>query len=183
MGHLPVRRSAKQGESFISQATELVSSGRVLGIFPEGTTTREEKYWPMTAKTGAAKIALASSAPIYPVVFWGTQHFLPRYSYLPRFWARPRIVLKVLDPITVDLDTVPSTEYARVISNEITKVLTNELAKLRGEPPRIPSYDLRVDGDPWGKVPRSQLVAQDTIEIKRQLKLARQMKKAREEMR
>ena len=52
-------------------------------IYPEGTTTREPDLWPMRGKTGAARLALATGAPVIPVVMWGPERiFDPRTSKL-----------------------------------------------------------------------------------------------------
>ena len=42
-------------------------------VYPEGTITRQPDLWPMTGKTGAARIALASGVPVIPVAQWGAQ--------------------------------------------------------------------------------------------------------------
>ncbi len=48
-------------------------------IYPEGTTTREPDLWPMKGKTGAARLALATGAPVIPVAMWGPERiFDPR---------------------------------------------------------------------------------------------------------
>ena len=59
-------------------AAALRDNGAII-IYPEGTTTREPNLWPMRGKTGAARLALATGAPMIPVVMWGPQHmFDPR---------------------------------------------------------------------------------------------------------
>ena len=48
-------------------------------IYPEGTITREPQLWPMRGKTGAARLALATGAPVVPVAMWGPERlFDPR---------------------------------------------------------------------------------------------------------
>ena len=48
-------------------------------IYPEGTTTKEPDLWPMRGKTGAARLALATGAPVIPVAMWGPERiFDPR---------------------------------------------------------------------------------------------------------
>ena len=57
-------------------------------IYPEGTTTKEPDLWPMRGKTGAARLALATGAPVVPVAMWGPQRiFDPRTKKLR---LRPR---------------------------------------------------------------------------------------------
>ena len=53
-------------------------------IYPEGTLTRDPDLWPMTGKSGAARIALATGCPVIPVGQWGAQEILPPYAKKPR---------------------------------------------------------------------------------------------------
>ena len=63
-------------------------------IYPEGTTTREPDLWPMRGKTGAARLALATGAPVIPVAMWGPEQlFDPRTSKLR---LRPRTPVTVV---------------------------------------------------------------------------------------
>ena len=41
-------------------------------IYPEGTTTKDPDNWPMQAKTGIARLVLASpDTPVVPIGQWG----------------------------------------------------------------------------------------------------------------
>ena len=40
--------------------------GHLVGVYPEGTLTRDKEYWPMIAKTGAARLAVIAKVPVYP---------------------------------------------------------------------------------------------------------------------
>ena len=42
-------------------------------VYPEGTITRDPGLWPMTGKSGAARIALETGCPVIPVGQWGAQ--------------------------------------------------------------------------------------------------------------
>ncbi len=54
-------------------AEEIIRSGWVLGIFPEGT--RSEDYRPMRAKSGAALIAKQTGADVLPVSIYTDQNY------------------------------------------------------------------------------------------------------------
>ena len=41
--------------------------GECVVVYPEGTLTRDPDLWPMVGKSGAARIALATGAPVIPV--------------------------------------------------------------------------------------------------------------------
>ena len=53
-------------------------------IYPEGTLTRDPDLWPMTGKTGAARVALTTGCPVIPVAQWGAQELLAPYAKRPR---------------------------------------------------------------------------------------------------
>lgn len=55
---------------------EGIGQGELIGIYPEGTLTRDPNLWPMTGKTGAARIALTTGCPVIPVAQWGPQELL-----------------------------------------------------------------------------------------------------------
>jgi 1-acyl-sn-glycerol-3-phosphate acyltransferase len=66
----------------VTAAVEAVHSGRLIGIFPEGTRSPDGRLH--RGKTGVARMALASGAPVVPVGITGTDRALPRGSKLPR---------------------------------------------------------------------------------------------------
>jgi 1-acyl-sn-glycerol-3-phosphate acyltransferase len=65
--------------------------GHCVGIYPEGTLTRDENLWPMVAKTGIARLAIISKAPVIPVAQWGDQNLLAPYSKKIVLWRRTKI--------------------------------------------------------------------------------------------
>ena len=48
-------------------------------IYPEGTITRDAAGWPMTAHSGAARLALVNDIPVIPTVHWGTLQVYDHY--------------------------------------------------------------------------------------------------------
>ena len=67
-GAFPVERGADAGRA-IAAAVKLLEQGDVIGLFPEGTSlpNRKRGY-----KRGAARLALATGAPLIPVALVGT---------------------------------------------------------------------------------------------------------------
>ena len=51
-----------------------------MGIYPEGTITKDPDLWPMIGKTGAARVALETGCPVIPIAQWGPQEILAPYS-------------------------------------------------------------------------------------------------------
>ena len=68
--------------------------GECVVVYPEGTLTRDPDLWPMTGKSGAARIALATGAPVIPVGHWGAQDVLAPYAKRPHLFPRKHVVMK-----------------------------------------------------------------------------------------
>ena len=90
-GQIPVARESDKASHALDSALGLLKAGHCVGIYPEGTLTRDENLWPMVAKTGIARLAILSKAPVIPVAQWGDQNLLPRYSKKLVFWRRTEI--------------------------------------------------------------------------------------------
>jgi 1-acyl-sn-glycerol-3-phosphate acyltransferase len=73
-GAFPVERGRGDVEA-IAKAVELVRSGEVVVMFPEGTRQRKglRKRWEARPHTGAARIAQRAGAPLVPAAIKGTE--------------------------------------------------------------------------------------------------------------
>jgi 1-acyl-sn-glycerol-3-phosphate acyltransferase len=75
-GMIPIRRHEADRQA-LRKAIEALENGEVLGIFPEGTRSKDKVLH--EGEEGAAYVALKTSAQILPVAIWGTQDAkLPR---------------------------------------------------------------------------------------------------------
>jgi len=97
----------------------------------------------MVAKTGVARLALTTGAPVIPVAHWGAQDVLPYGSSRPRLLPRKTVHMRAGPP--VDLSGYAgkplNAETLRAATEVIMADITAMLAELRGEqPPAIP-YD------------------------------------------
>ncbi len=63
-GHIPVK--AGQGQGAIDTALEYLKEGKTVMIFPEGDLSPEDGGF-LRSRTGVARLALASGAPVVPV--------------------------------------------------------------------------------------------------------------------
>lgn len=79
-GQVPVTRSSASAGESLKSAQKVLDAGGVIVIYPEGTLTRDPNLWPMVGRTGAARLALQTGAPVVPMAHWGDQELLPRYS-------------------------------------------------------------------------------------------------------
>ena len=144
-GVIPVDRGTVGARVALEAATQALAAGGCVVIYPEGTHTYDPDLWPMTAKTGAARLAVRSGAPVVPVVQWGAQRFRHPHTGKFRPWrftsqvsAGPPVPLAEFGSDPDDYDAV------RGASEKITAHLHQQLSELRGEPaPKIP-YDRRL---------------------------------------
>jgi len=95
---IPIRRGARD-QGALDVAIETIRGGALAGIFPEGTVNPEPGAGLMRGRKGAARIALATDAPVVPVGIWGTQARWPKLGlHLRRPW-RPVVAISYGEPI------------------------------------------------------------------------------------
>ncbi|GAA4952343.1 hypothetical protein GCM10023238_18410 [Streptomyces heliomycini] len=82
-GQIPVYRESTDALSAFRPAIDAVERGECVAFYPEGTLTRDPDGWPMTGKTGAARVALQTKCPVIPVAQWGANELLPPYARSP----------------------------------------------------------------------------------------------------
>jgi 1-acyl-sn-glycerol-3-phosphate acyltransferase len=63
--------------SGLAQAEDTLRRGEVVGVHPEGTIN--PSFVPGEGRTGAARLAQATGAPIVPVAVWGSQRLLTKW--------------------------------------------------------------------------------------------------------
>jgi 1-acyl-sn-glycerol-3-phosphate acyltransferase len=74
-GQIPVDRDHPTPRA-LDAAVAALRSGETVVIYPEGTVTQDPGTWPMQARTGVARLALLSGAPVVPAAQWGAQDIL-----------------------------------------------------------------------------------------------------------
>ena len=98
-GQIPVDRESGDARQALDHAVAALRAGHLIAIYPEGTLTRDENLWPMVGKTGVARLAILTQAPVIPVVAWGTQKILPRYGKRVHLWPRIRVTYRAGTPL------------------------------------------------------------------------------------
>ncbi len=147
-GQIPVQRQSASALGAYEAAVAAVRAGECVVVYPEGTITRDPGMWPMTGKTGAARIALETGCPVVPVGQWGAHELLPPYSLRPHPLPRKTIRMKVGDPVALDdLAEGPITaEGLRQATTRIMDAVTALVADLRGGEPPAERFDPRKAG-------------------------------------
>ncbi|KAA1378502.1 lysophospholipid acyltransferase family protein [Aeromicrobium fastidiosum] len=147
---IPVYRSTSGAAESLRAAIAAVEEGSVVTIYPEGTITRDPAAWPMTGRTGAVRVALATGRPLVPVMQWGPQDVLWPYSKKLRLFPRKTIHVRVGEPIDLsDLDGRELTEeLLDTATNRLMDALTAMMSQVRGELPTTPRIDVHTLGRP-----------------------------------
>jgi 1-acyl-sn-glycerol-3-phosphate acyltransferase len=147
-GQIPVYRNSTAAADAYRAAVEGVRAGKALGIFPEGTITRDPDLWPMRGKTGAARIALATGCPVIPVAQWGVQDLLAPYAKKPDLFPRKRITYRAGDPVPLDdlLAREASNQVTLEATERIMTAITALLEEIRGAKAPAIRYDPRATG-------------------------------------
>lgn len=112
-GAFPVERGTGDSTA-ISKAADLLRRGEVLGMFPQGTSKQLARR---VYRRGAARLALATGAPIVPVRLVGTRGF-PRPG-------RPPTRVQVREPIHVE-PAKPTLVAAKALTQRIEDELVGD---------------------------------------------------------
>lgn len=141
LGQLPVYRGRGDAGLVLKLAEQALAAGACVIVYPEGTASRDPDLWPMVGKTGAARLALTTGAPVIPVAHWGAQEILPYGSKKVSLF--PRKTVRMVAGPPVDLSAYAgqrlSASVLRAATADIMADITGLLAKLRQEtPPAVP---------------------------------------------
>jgi 1-acyl-sn-glycerol-3-phosphate acyltransferase len=83
IGMIPIDRGGGDAaERALNTAARVIEAGEFFGIYPEGTRARDGRLH--RGRTGAARLALRTGAPIIPVGIKGTRDIQPPDAKLPR---------------------------------------------------------------------------------------------------
>jgi len=142
-GQVPVAREGKDAAKALEHALKLLESGHCLGVYPEGTLTRDPNGWPMVAKTGLARLAIMTHSPVIPIAQWGSQIVMPTYEKKVKLF--PRTPIKILAGKPLDLSRWYGKENDPAALTEATafvmRAITDLLEELRGEKRPVEIFD------------------------------------------
>lgn len=107
-----VDRSSKDGSS-VNQAIDLLKSGRVVGIFPEGTRSKDGKL--QRGKLGVSVMALKSGVPVVPACVFNTYEIGHNHG-IP---CGRRLSIRFGKPIPVALNERPDPKAMKEVCNQV----------------------------------------------------------------
>jgi 1-acyl-sn-glycerol-3-phosphate acyltransferase len=126
---IPLRRG-QQDQGALDVAIETIRDGALAGIFPEGTVNAEPEAGLLRGRKGAARIALATEAPVVPVGIWGTQERWPKPGlHFRRPW-RPVVAVSYGEPILAKGDP-DSTEDLQAFTELMVDAIAEQADRAR----------------------------------------------------
>jgi putative phosphoserine phosphatase / 1-acylglycerol-3-phosphate O-acyltransferase len=137
IGGIPVDRGSGSSEP-LRQALAALRAGEVVVVLPQGTIPRGEAFFDpvLHGRTGAARLAAATGAPVVPVGLWGTERVWPRSARVPAIGDLqhpPTVRVRVGTPVALELGDA-ATDTATMMA-AIVNLLPPE-ARVRHEPTR-----------------------------------------------
>ena len=141
---IPVQRGSAAAKDALSAAVAAVRDGRAVVVYLEGTITLDPDLWPMRGRTGAARIALQTDAPVVPLGQWGAQDIMyGKKIHLPKLLPRKTLRVVAGDPVPLDdlRDQPVTAAVLAEATDRMVRAITALVAELRQEPPPAEPYD------------------------------------------
>ena len=147
-GQIPVERLSRNAAGAFDAAVQAVHDGKCVVVYPEGTITRDPDGWPMTGKSGAARIALETGCPVIPVGQWGAQRLLAPYAKKPDLFPRKPITMVVGTPVPLDDLRAQGRSVATIneATDRIMAAITTLVEQVRGETAPAERFDMKKAG-------------------------------------
>ena len=158
-GQIPVYRETDIASDSVRAAIQAVQEGEAVVVYPEGTITRDPDLWPMTGRTGAARIALAAGVPVIPIAQWGPQDVMGPYAKEFKMIPPKRMHMRIGPP--VPLDDLRGRELTgdvlQAATTRIMDEITALLEQIRGEA----APEERLDFRAWRQAQQDQYERHD----------------------
>lgn len=125
VGQIPIDRGGGEAsERALRSGLRVLADGKVLGIYPEGTRSPDGRLY--KGRTGVARLALESRAPVVPCAMIRTFEFLPPGSFRPQWRIRPGAIFG--EPL--DFSRYYGQESDRAVLRAVTDEIMREIGKL-----------------------------------------------------
>ncbi|MFC7533148.1 lysophospholipid acyltransferase family protein [Actinoplanes sp. GCM10030250] len=146
-GHIRVDRNTVHAANALDAAGAALGENAMVLVYPEGRIGLDPWMWPERGKTGVARMADITGAPVLPVAQWGAHAILPYVA--PRRMMLPLLRALVRRPVVrvgfgkpVDLAGVHGSAGARAVqaTRLIMEGIDEALAPLRAGEMRMPHF-------------------------------------------
>jgi 1-acyl-sn-glycerol-3-phosphate acyltransferase len=125
-GTIPVDRSGgRAAQAAIDTGLRVLREGNLFGIYPEGTRSPDGRLY--RGKTGVARLALESGAPVIPVVMLNADEIQPPGKIMPKI---KRVRIRFGAPM--DFSRYRGMAGDRFIERAVTDEIMYELMELSG---------------------------------------------------
>ena len=116
LGQVPVDRSGgRRSEAAIRTGLKLLEDGQCVGIYPEGTRSPDGRLF--KGRTGIARMAIDSGAPVVPVAMFNTAEIQPTGQVVPKV---RRVEMVFGEPMYFNGDS-SDLAYLRQVTDEIMR--------------------------------------------------------------
>ncbi|MBQ0923187.1 lysophospholipid acyltransferase family protein [Saccharopolyspora endophytica] len=127
VGQVPIDRSSgAAAQAALDTGVRLLSEGKLLGVYPEGTRSPDGRLY--KGKTGVARMALESGMQVIPIAMFGTDKVNPIGS---KMWWPHKVVVKVGEPL--DFSRYEGMAGDRFVERSITDEIMYALMELSGQ--------------------------------------------------
>ncbi|MEU2351053.1 lysophospholipid acyltransferase family protein [Modestobacter sp. NPDC049651] len=131
-GQVPIdRTNASAAEDAIRTGIRILRSGRVLGIYPEGTRSPDGRLF--RGKTGVARMALETEVPVVPVAMVYEPRRLPVPGALGRRISKNLVRVSVRFGEPLDFSRYYGLAGDRFVERSITDEIMYEIMELSGQ--------------------------------------------------
>ena len=145
LGQVPVDRSGgRRSEAALITGLKVLAEGDCLGIYPEGTRSPDGRLY--KGRTGIARLAIESGAPVIPVAMSNTDKIQPTGKVIPNLH---RVGMIFGEPMYFDGDST-DLQYLRVVTDQIM----NKIQEMSGQeyidiyaPKKSKPDDINVSGE------------------------------------
>jgi 1-acyl-sn-glycerol-3-phosphate acyltransferase len=129
VGQIPIERDDKsQAREALDAGVDVLKSGKLLGIYPEGTRSPDGRLY--RGRTGVARIALAAGVPVVPCGLSGTEEVMPKNAKRPHL-RHVTIVVRFGKPL--DFSASAGKERDRNVLRTVTDEVMNAIVRLSGQ--------------------------------------------------
>ncbi|GGO82635.1 lysophospholipid acyltransferase family protein [Wenjunlia tyrosinilytica] len=127
VGMIPVDRDgAHGGVAALNTGLRLLQEGKVFGIHPEGTRSPDGRLY--RGRTGLARLALSTGAPVVPAALIDTDRIQPAGKKLPRIL---KVGVRFGKPL--DFSRYEGMERDRYVLRAVTDEVMHEVMLLSGQ--------------------------------------------------
>ena len=143
LGQVPVDRAGgSRSEAALLTGLSVLANGECLGIYPEGTRSPDGRLY--RGRTGVARLAMESGAPVVPVAMFNTAEIQPTGKVIPKIMrvkmifgeplyfenngksTDPESLRKATDQIMRKLQELSGQEYVDIYASQAKEAIAED---------------------------------------------------------